>query len=144
RHALAVGERFGAEVADSRMDAHPAVWRDDEKAVETYRDAAVRADAHADAAYIRPVALRATRNTFVPVEPRRTLVQRFLEETARHVAALASRIGRPELPLSFLPFPLADGHLIDAQLARRFVDDFIQYLAALKAARLAERAARRR
>ena len=26
RHALAVGERFGAEIADASMDAHPAVW----------------------------------------------------------------------------------------------------------------------
>src|SRR5688572_11104390 len=144
RHALAVGERFGAEIADASMDAHPAVWRDDEEAVETYRAAAIGADADADAAHLRAAALRATRNAFVPVEPRRTLVQRFLEETARDVAALASSIGRPVFRLSFRRVQLADRYLIDAQLARRFVDDLIHNLAALKAARLGERAARRR
>src|SRR5262249_31579093 len=73
RHTLAVGERFVAEIADARMDAHPAFWRDDEEAVEAYRAAAVGADADADAAHLRSVALRATCNTFVPVEPRRAL-----------------------------------------------------------------------
>ena len=61
-----------------------------------------------------PIALRATRNTFVPVEPRRTLVQRFLDETACHVPAFAFRVGRPVFRLSFRRIQLADCHLIDA------------------------------
>ncbi len=143
-HALAVGERFSSEIADSGLDVHLAVGLDDEETVETHRAAAIGADGDAHAADLRAVALYATRDPFGPVELRRALIQRFLDETACHVPALASSVGRPELRLPFRRVQLADRHLIDAELARRFRDDLINERAALHAARLAQRAARRR
>src|SRR6266850_1526681 len=143
-HALAVAERFGAEVADAGLDVHPAVRLDDEQAVEADRARVVRADRDAAAAHPRAVAHAAARLALVPLEHLRALVERFLDEAAGRVRPVAARVRRAELRLARRRVDLADLDLIDTELACRPGHERFHQDDALHPARLALRAARRR
>src|SRR5687768_13283683 len=114
-NALAVDHRLGAEVADASLDIQMAVRLDDEQSVESDGAADESADRHADAAYFAANALPVVRFAHVPAELDRALVERFLQETARRVRAVAASIRRPEFRLAFRRVDLSDFHLIDAE-----------------------------
>ena len=84
-----VEHRFGAEIADARLDRHAAVGLDHEQAVESHRAGRVGADGDADAAHLRSVALAAPRLPLVPPEQLGALVERLLQERARRVVPRA-------------------------------------------------------
>ena len=91
------------------------------------------------------VALAALRLALVPLEQLGALVERLLDERARHVLPRRLRTGRrAELRLALRRVDAADRHLIDAELARRLGDDRLHQHDALHAARLTLRTARRR
>ena len=94
----------------------------DEQPVEAGGAGDERAHGHADAAHLRSGALARSRLALLPAEQLGAAVERFLDERAGRVAALALRVGRPELRLALGRVEAADRHLIDAELARRLGD----------------------
>ena len=81
-HALAIGERFSAEIADAGLDVHPAVRLDDEEAVETDRAPLYELIATPLPRTFVPCRcpLRALRSSHL--KSFRALVQRFFHEAA--------------------------------------------------------------
>src|SRR5204863_2540847 len=124
RHAVAVADRSGTVIADSRLDVEPAVGLDHQKAVESDRPGAVGAHRDTDAADFRSVALAALQLAFVPPEHPGTLVERLLDECARDVLPDRVRASRwAERRLSHGCVDATHLYLVDPQLARRFRND---------------------
>ena len=119
RDALHIAERLGAEVADARVQAKPAIGQQHEQAIETGRARDKRADGHTGAAHLAALALAASGNACGPVELLRALVERLLDERARGVGLLTACVRRAELRLAFRRVDPADGDLIDAELPAR-------------------------
>src|SRR5262245_44035411 len=98
---MAVAHRLGAEVADARLDVHPAIRLDDEQAVVAGRARDKRARRHAVAADFGSLTLAALHLARVPAEETRSAVERFLHERARRVGALTAWVGRTEFRFPF-------------------------------------------
>ena len=122
----------------------PAVGLDDEQAVVAGRSRDEGARGDAVAADLRALTLAASHLALGPLELLGAAIERFLDEGARRMGPLASRIGTAEHGLAFRRVDAMDGHLIDVQLPRRLGEDRLHQHDALHAARLTLRAARRR
>src|SRR6266516_1365642 len=85
RNPVAIAHRLRAEIADARLDVHPAVRLDDEQAVVSRRSGNEGARGHAVAADLRSLALAALHLPLVPLELLRAPIERFLDESARRV-----------------------------------------------------------
>ena len=87
--AMNIDDRFCAQVADAGLECDAALRRDDDQTVEADGAADIAAERYADAAHLGADAFGLTRHSFLPLELLGAAVERFLEEAAGRVTALA-------------------------------------------------------
>ena len=116
--AMDIDHRFGSQISDSGLEAHPAIGRDDEQPVEADGAADVAAQRYADAAHFGADPFGAARHPLLPVELLRAALQRFLEKCAGRVLKLALH-RRPVLRFAFRTVDVADRHLVQPRAFAR-------------------------
>src|SRR4029450_8310381 len=111
-HAGKVEDRMRPEIADTGLHIQLAVRADGHDRVPSDRSRPVRTDGDADAAHFRSLPLTAAGFACFPVEDLGALVERFLDERAGHMRALAVRTGRAVDRLAFRRVDPANRDLI--------------------------------
>src|SRR5216683_2737594 len=117
---MTIAHRLGSEVANPRLDVHPAIGLDDEQPVVAGRSGNERARRDAVTANLRALTLAALRLALVPPEHLRAAIERLFDERASRVCPLTARVRRTERRFAFRRVDPMDGDLVDAQLARGF------------------------
>src|SRR5882724_3710395 len=120
--AVHVNHGLRSKIADSGLEADPAIGRDDQKSVEPDGAAYVTTEGYADAAHLRADPLRTARHPLLPLELLRAAIECILYESAGRVLQLALH-RRSILRLALGTVDAADGHLVQTEFARSFGDD---------------------